>query len=135
MSVVGESPTDESVQARSSFEQLPHFVPLTLDRLVTTRIASHESGLAVVCGDHSITYADVARRALALHGYLDDVLPQGSNVGVCLGNRLECYEIALGLAASDHRLIPLDARWGVKEIGRLVGAAQCACVIAETPLA
>jgi acyl-coenzyme A synthetase/AMP-(fatty) acid ligase len=66
------------------------------------------STLAVIEGEHSLTYGELMERALSVSSYVEDHFTNQTAIGVRCGNRIEFAELVLGVVISgrDAVLIP-----------------------------
>jgi len=103
----------------------------TMFELLDEQAARYPDGLAVICGDRSITYPELAQRARRAAGLLRaQGVRRGDRVGLLLNNRAEWLEIAFGAALLGAVLAPLST-WSTKaELEYLLADSEVALVIA-----
>lgn len=92
--------------------------------------------VAVIDGDRSLTYAELAERAARWADALRNRgLQPGDHVAVCVGNRLEHPEIACGLAMAGLVMVPLNPRFTEAEARYIIEHSGARAVVAEAALA
>ena len=92
--------------------------------------------VAVIDGDHSLTFGAINERASRLaSGLLKAGLKKGDNVALLLGNRFEYPEIAAGLAMAGLVLVPLNPRQVANEIAFALEHASIQAIIVDSALA
>ena len=90
---------------------------------------------AVIDGERSLTYAELAERAARwAHVLLDLGLPDGAHVAVCVGNRLEHLEIACGTAMAAMTMVPVNPRYTPVEAAFVLEHSEAAAVVVDSAL-
>jgi fatty-acyl-CoA synthase len=99
--------------------------------LLDEQASRHPDGLAVICGDRSLTYPELAQRARRAAGLLRaHGVRRGDRVGLLLNNRAEWLEIAFGAALLGAVLAPLST-WSTRaELEYLLADSEVSLVIA-----
>jgi acyl-CoA synthetase (AMP-forming)/AMP-acid ligase II len=83
----------------------------SLAELVDRAAVAHADRIAVVDGQHSLSFAEVATRSDRLARVLQDLSPEpSSRVGVLLPNRMELIEIDFGVAKAGKVRAPMNPR-------------------------
>lgn len=91
--------------------------------------------VAVIDGDRSLTYAELAERAARWgNALIDRGLSDGAAVAVCVGNRLEHPEIACGIAMAGLVMVPLNPRYTAHEAGFILQHSEARAVVVEESL-
>ena len=84
-------------------------VPATLPELFAAQAARTPDAVAVVCGEHNLTYGDLDRRANQLAHHLRGLgVGPESVVGLCLERSLEMIVGLLGILKAGGAYLPLD---------------------------
>jgi bile acid-coenzyme A ligase len=88
---------------------------------------------AVVCGDHSITYAELHRRAeLAAFALADSGVGPGDLVGLALPNGIEFFVALFAVYRLDATPMPLSSKLPGPEFAAIVETARPALVVDAT---
>lgn len=91
--------------------------------------------IAVIDGDRSLTYAQLAERAARwANALIERGLTDGTAVAVCVGNRLEHPEIACGIAMAGLVMVPLNPRYTASEAGFILRHSEARAVVVEDGL-
>lgn len=92
--------------------------------------------LAVIDGEHTLTYAALNERASRFANFLlESGLRPGANVAVMLGNRLEFPEIACGAAKAGMAIVPVNPRSTTAEATYVAQHSEAAAFVADNALA
>lgn len=114
----------------------PGGAPLNIANGVREFAQSTPHALAVIDGDRSITYRQLADRAARFANALaSQGLAQGARVGVLLGNRLEYCEIAAGLAMGGFVAVPINPRLTPSEATYILEHSGATAIVVDHPLA
>jgi amino acid adenylation domain-containing protein len=98
--------------------------PRLLPELLLRAADSRPDGEAVRCSGSTLTYAETARAALALGGWLRDRgVERGDRIGVCLPKRVEMLPAVYGIMAAGAAYVPLDP--GAPASRRALVARDC----------
>jgi len=88
--------------------------------------------IAVIDGSRELTYRDLGDRACRVaQALLASGLSPGDRVAVLLGNRMEFFEIAAGIAMSGMTIVPINTRSINTEIEYIVDKSSCAALIVD----
>ncbi|MDB5370539.1 MAG: AMP-binding protein, partial [Roseomonas sp.] len=103
----------------------------TMFELLDEQAERRPDGIAVICGERSITYPELAGRARRAAGLLRaHGVRRGDRVGLLLNNRAEWLEIAFGAALLGAVLAPLST-WSTKaELEYLLADSEVRVLIA-----
>lgn len=88
--------------------------------------------IAIIDGSRQLTYRDLGDRACRVaQALLTSGLSPGDRVAVLLGNRMEFFEIAAGIAMSGMTIVPINTRSISSEIEYIFGKSSCAALIVD----
>lgn len=92
--------------------------------------------VAVIDGDRELTYAELGDRAARVaQGLLASGLRPGSRIAVHMGNRMEYFEIATGIAMAGMTMIPLNTRSVDKEVEYIFDKSNVQALLLDEKLA
>jgi long-chain acyl-CoA synthetase len=92
--------------------------------------------VAVIDGDRHLTYGELGDRAARVaQGLLASGLRPGSRVAVHMGNRMEYFEIAAGIAMAGMTMIPLNTRSIDTEIEYIFDRSNVQALLLDEKLA
>lgn len=108
----------------------------TLDALVTEQINTHPDSIAIVNGDHQITYAELGARAEEVRRNLSGVaVTPGQLVGVGLPKGWEQVVAVLGILQAGAVYVPIDPELPLLRRKQLIDQAKIDVVITSEALA
>src|SRR5204863_7603736 len=115
-------------------ERSPEIAPppgRCLHELFEAHAERRAEGIAVVCGDERVTYADLNRRANRLARRLRDhgVGPE-TRVGICLERSLEMIESILAVLKAGGAYVPLDPSYPRDRLAFMLRDAGASALIA-----
>ena len=91
---------------------------------------------AVIDGARSLTYAQLADRSRRVaNGLIGAGLQTGSRVALHMGNRLEYFEIACGIAMAGMVIVPVNPRSLSHEVEYIAGSSDALALIVDNSLA
>jgi long-chain acyl-CoA synthetase len=92
--------------------------------------------VAVIDGDRTLTYAALNERATRIgNAFRAAGFEEGDRVGVLLGNRLEYFEVAAGLAKVGMPMVPINPRYTDAEVSYIMGHSGARALILDDALA
>ncbi len=107
----------------------------SLPALVAEVAAAHPDAIAVECGDHAQTHADLQADIAAVAARLAAAgIGPGSRVGVLLGRSAQVPAILLGIMAAGAAYVPLDPAAPPERLQQLTDDAALAALVALPPL-
>lgn len=109
--------------------------PLNIANGVREFARATPAATAVIDGERSLTYAELAGRAARwANALLGLDLPDGAHVAVCVGNRLEHLEIACGTAMAAMTMVPVNPRYTPVEAAYVIEHSGARAVVADAAL-
>ncbi len=106
--------------------------PLNMANGVREFTQSIPNQIAVIDGSRELTYAELGDRACRVaQALLASGLTPGSRIAVLMGNRMEFFEIAAGIAMSGMTMVPINTRSLDSEIEYIVERSTCAALIID----
>jgi acyl-CoA synthetase (AMP-forming)/AMP-acid ligase II len=88
--------------------------------------------IAVIDGPRKLTYRDLGDRACRVaQALLASGISPGDRVAVLLGNRMEFFEIAAGIAMGGMTIVPINTRSINADIEYIVDQSACAALIVD----
>jgi len=110
--------------------------PLNMANGVREFAKASPTTVAVIDGDRQITYGELGDRAARVaQGLLGSGLKPGSRVAVHMGNRLEYFEIAAGIAMAGMTMIPLNTRSVDREVEYIFDKSNVQALLLDEKLA
>lgn len=92
--------------------------------------------IAVIDGDRQMTYGELGERAARVaQGLLASGLKPGARIAVHMGNRLEYFEIAAGIAMAGMTMIPLNTRSIDREVEYIFDKSNVQALLLDERLA
>lgn len=89
-------------------------------------------GVALVDGELSLTYAELARHVDAFADYLQKTLPEPqARIGLCAHNNWQHVVAMLGIFASGHTWVPLNPRNSRAELEGIASASELSLVVTD----
>ncbi len=124
------------VLTRENATARDHDRAATLADLFAAQVARTPAAVALIDGAHRLSYAEVARRAVALAARLRE-LGAGPErcVGVCLERGAELVIALLGVLESGAAYVPLDPTYPAERLAFMFGDAQLAALVTQRSLA
>ena len=108
----------------------------TLAQLLELAFAQYARRAAVVCGDETLDYADLGRRAEALARQLRARgLGRGARIGICLHRSTRMLVSLLAVIRAGAAWVPLDSSYPSERLGFMARDAGLDLLITETALA
>jgi long-chain acyl-CoA synthetase len=90
------------------------------------------SDVAVVCGDHRLTYAETWQRCRRLAGALHGLgVQQGDRVALIASNCHRYLEAYYAVPAAGYVLVPLNSRWSTAELRYALEDSQARILITD----
>jgi len=88
--------------------------------------------VAIIDGSRTLTYGELGERSRRVaQGLLAAGLMPGSRIAVLMGNRMEYFEIATGIAMSGMTMVPINTRSLDTEIDYILERSDCAAFILD----
>jgi len=108
----------------------------SIHALVETQADRTPDAVAVVCGDHRLTYAELNRRANVLARHLISVgVKREILVGICAERSVEMIVALLAILKAGGAYLPLDTASPVERLDFIVKDAQIAVLLTQRKLA
>lgn len=107
----------------------------TLLGLFTTQVARTPDAVALVCGEKSMTYAELDKRAGRL---ADHLITHGAGpdrvVGVCLDRSMELVVALVGVLRAGAAFVPLEPGWPVARIEQVCRSANTVALVTSVAI-
>ncbi len=104
----------------------------TLTELLRTSAAQSPAAIAVICGDESLTYAELEARATTLARALGTYgAGPGVLVGICMERSVEMVVALVGVLKSGSAYVPLDPEYPADRLAFMLADAQCPVVLTQ----
>jgi amino acid adenylation domain-containing protein len=105
-------------------------IPATLHGLFETQVQHTPESLAVVCGEHRLTYLDLEQRANALAGRLQQCgVGIEQRIGIYSGRSADTIVAMLAVLKSGAAYVPLDPSYPGKRIDQMINDAGITIVV------
>ena len=92
----------------------------------------NQDQVAVVCGDHSLTYGQIDRRSNQLAHFLQSQrIQRGDVVGLCVEGRTEMITAILGIHKAGAAYVPLDPNYPVGRLDAMLSDAKIRLVLVQ----
>jgi amino acid adenylation domain-containing protein len=103
-----------------------------LHQLFLEQVSAHADETALVCGEETLTYAQLHARShdLALYLQLQGVEPD-QRVGVCMERSPEMVIAMLGVLQAGGAYVPLDPGYPEERLAYMLGDSQASIVLTE----
>src|SRR5215831_14350853 len=99
------------------------------------QVRRNGESVAVVCGEESISYEELNRRANRMGHYLREKgVGRETLVGVCVERSVEMVVALLGILKAGGAYVPLDAEYPAERLGYMVGDSGVGVVVTEEKL-
>ncbi|GAA4545283.1 non-ribosomal peptide synthase/polyketide synthase [Amycolatopsis samaneae] len=109
---------------------------LSVHRLVEEQVVRSPGAVAVVCGNESLSYAELDARANRLARFLiGRGVGRGVLVGLCFERSLDAVVGMLGVLKAGGAYVPLDPEYPADRLAFMVGDARPAMVLTQQRLA
>jgi len=110
--------------------------PLNMANGVREFAKASPTTVAVIDGNRQLSYAELGDRAARVaQGLLASGLQPGSRIAVHMGNRMEYFEIAAGIAMAGMTMIPLNTRSNDKEVEYIFEKSHVQALVLDEKLA
>lgn len=107
-------PTSDELDLISQWQQGPpvECAELCVHQLFSARVALHPDAVAMVCGEHEVSYRELDARANRLaHRLIEAGVVADSIVAVCLGRSADLIVTLLAILKSGGAYLPIDPDW------------------------
>ncbi|MBV1921091.1 MAG: amino acid adenylation domain-containing protein, partial [Pseudomonadales bacterium] len=109
---------------------------ITIDSLFLQQAEKTPDSAAVVCGESSLSYAELSGRANQLARYLQSQhVVTGDVVGLCYDRALELPECILGILLAGATYVPIDASYPAERLAYIMDNAGITTVITRSDIA
>ena len=99
-------------------------------------VAEHAGAVAIVDGDHEVTYQELASRVHALASRLEaDGVGRGDVVGICLGRSADLVVAIMGALEAGAAYVPMDPGYPDERLSFIVEDSGAAVVLTSPELA
>jgi len=106
-----------------------------LHTLFEDSVARTPEGIAVVCGEQSLTYRGLDERATAIaRGLVRAGIVPGDIVGICLRRSLDQAATILGVLKAGACFLPLDPDYPARRVAYMVEDSGCRAVVCAPEL-
>ncbi|MEM7582117.1 MAG: amino acid adenylation domain-containing protein [Acidobacteriota bacterium] len=104
----------------------------TVDALFAANAKAHPEALAVVCGDQTATYGELANRARQVACWLGERgVGPGDRVALLLARSVDAVAAMLGVLESGAAYVPLDERFPVARWSYMLSDCDAAALITD----
>ncbi|HKR51480.1 MAG TPA: amino acid adenylation domain-containing protein, partial [Pseudonocardiaceae bacterium] len=107
----------------------------TLLELFTAQVARTPDAVALVCGEKSMTYAELDKQASRL---VDHLITHGAGpdsvVGVCLDRSVELVVALVGVLRAGAAFVPLEPGWPVARIEQVCRSADTVALVTNVAI-
>ncbi|MEM8810431.1 MAG: condensation domain-containing protein, partial [Cyanobacteria bacterium P01_G01_bin.38] len=109
--------------------------PVCLHQLFEAQVAKTPGAIAVTCGQHQLTYAELNHRADRLAHHLQSIgVGPDSLVGLCLVRSLDMMTALLGVLKAAGAYVPLDPDYPQQRLAFMIEDANLAILLTQSAL-
>ncbi|MEZ4270063.1 MAG: amino acid adenylation domain-containing protein [Myxococcota bacterium] len=106
-----------------------------IHELFVQRVQSNPDAVAVICGEHHISYGALDQRSDALAGCLrQQGVKPGVFVGLCVERSIEMVVGMLGILKAGGAYVPLDPKFPADRLAFMVGDSQMPIIVTQGAL-
>jgi amino acid adenylation domain-containing protein len=114
---------------------LAHFVERPFTQLFADQVAQNPTKLAIVCGDASLTFAELNERANQLANHLRSFgVGREHRAAICIDRSLEMGIGILGILKSGAAYVPLDPEYPSERLAFMIRNTQPSVVVTKSTL-
>ncbi|MBF0192726.1 MAG: amino acid adenylation domain-containing protein [Magnetococcales bacterium] len=104
----------------------------TIHQLFEEQVERTPEAIALVCGDASVSYAELNRRANRLAHQLNGLeIDHELPIGICLDGSLDLAIGVLGILKSGHGYMPLDATCPLERLAYMLRDSCCSMLLTQ----
>jgi len=116
--------------------RVDHLVDRAFSALFEAQVLRNPAGLAVTCGEVSLSFAELNERANQLARHLQTLgVGRESLVGICIDRSLEMAVGILGILKSGGAYLPLDPDYPMDRLAFMIEDAKPSVIVTKSDLA